>query len=209
MLYYLFISGLLVCVYAAALGPIIWLVFHATRQINSLPDRQAIYGGLVTSAFIAVLAALLLTSGIGVRGGTLVWLGFVFACGLVIPMKETMTIVQYIAAAAIPSLVLLGAALSLYLLPAWLGSALGQAVSGFGSNAPAPSAPQAISLALFVSLASIPAIAVSSYARQSLIEFSQRALSIQPEQLKRIESNFSIIVRIGAAVAAVFVYMKS
>jgi hypothetical protein len=205
----LFISGVLFCVYAAALGPIIWLMLRAARHINSLPDRHEIYGGLVTSGFIAVLAALLLTSGIGVRGGTLAWLGFVFVCGLVIPAQKTMTVVQYIAVGAIPSLLLLATTLSLYLLPLWLGNSLGQAVSGFGSNGPAPSAPQAISLALFVSLVSIPAITVSSYAREPLIKISQRVLAIRPEQLKQVESSFSIIVRVGAAIAAVFVYMKS
>jgi hypothetical protein len=181
------------------------LLVKAIRQLAQSPEREQVFEGVATGAILAVLASLLLTRGVGVQGGVMVWLVFIIACGASMWLPTPLKAVHLFVASAVPSLVLLGTGLAIYAIPQVLGQLLCNAVSGPPSRDCSIPLARVMNVTLFVSLVSIPGIVAGLYARTRLIEFVKNIAGIDPKKVSRVEKFINASVRIGAILAGVFV----
>jgi hypothetical protein len=198
---------LIVMLYVVCIGPILRLLWKAVEELAESPEAPQVFGGAAIGSLLAVLGALLLTRGVGVQGGVLVWLAFVVACGLSMWLPTPLRTSHLFIASALPSLVLLGTALAIYILPHFLNEVACGIVSASPSAIGSCSAPWegVLGLTLFVALVSIPGIVASLYARTRLIAFFKAASGIDPNKVGRLEKLINAALRIGAALGGAFV----
>ena len=194
--------AVLTIIYGVCLGPIVGLLSWFVVRLARNPQAGQVFEGVATGAILAVFASLLLTHSGGVRGGVLVWLAFVIACGMAMWLPTPFRASDLFVASAVPSLVLLGATLALYAIPQFLhdfGCAV-VSMSAEDRERACPPTPDVMGLTLFVALISIPGITVGLYARARLITFIKLAVGVDPTKLSRIERFTNGAVRIGTAI---------
>lgn len=195
----------IVIAYAVVLVPVAVSLVRVLRELARNPNRNEIYEGIAASCLVSVLAALLLTSGIGVRGGILTWSTYVAVTGIAIWLPQPVRGRDALCCAIAPALVLLGTLLAVYLLPVWLGQAAGAIVSSDRSvSGSGPSSLQAFTLTLFVSVISIPGTMVGIYARSGVVRFVKKLFALEPEKFGNVEKIFNTCIRIGALVLTIF-----
>jgi hypothetical protein len=200
--------ALIAIFYAIVLIPLAFLLAR-TLETLSRADRSAeVYEGIATSCIVAVCAGLLLTRGLGVQPSILAWTAFIIVCGVTIWLPPPLRLRDVLACATAPSLALLGTLLAVYLIPAWLFGIFGAVASTTTAVSPEISSLRALLFTLFVSLVSIPAIAVAIYARNHILGVSKALYGADPAALGRLEKVVNSALRIGAALAAVFVVLR-
>jgi hypothetical protein len=194
--------------YAVCLAPIILLLITALQMLAmDRKDLEQVLEGVAASSFLAVLASLMLTRGVGVQGGILIWLVFVAACGLSIWLPTPINIRNLFIVAVMPSLVLLGSALAIYGIPQFLDQAYCGVISALPGQCHIPTG-NVMLITLFVFMASIPGIIAGVYARNQLVSFIKWSTTVKPSTLTRIEKLLNSLIRIGAIVMGIFVLAR-
>lgn len=195
--------------YALCLVPLGFALRRSLKALSTETRSREVYEGIAFSCIIAVLAALFLTRGLEPQPSILGWLGFVVACGLSLWLPDPPRFKDVMVCAVAPALALLATLIAIFLIPYCLSGMFGPMMSTVQPVKVPPFYPiRALLFTLFVSLVSIPAIAVAVYARRRVLTLGKLAVGDSSKALGNVEKMINTLTRIATTVAAIFVVLR-
>lgn len=166
---------------------------------NSSPDPSLI-AGIALSAFCSVFFVIVLAIHRGdLPKQSLWWLLFVLVTGLLISSKKPMALAYRILLSTIPALAFVLYAIGLLVLALLLGE--GIVISGPTGAITIDDVAKYGLIAAVIGLASIPAIACASIARDSIFAIITATSRLSPELLGQLKSNISLMLGIFSLIA--------